>query len=339
MHAPSSSDTPPSTRHASPPAPAAARGAPRLPSFRTSAVLAVVMLALGVGVGAAIGPAPASSLAGGSRLPLLLSALGGIAGGGSSPAAAPARAAAAGVGAEGPRRRRRHRRRASSLSASNAAASGAATSSSEAAAGEPQASSRHGSGSGHSTKRALPPVTSVWLIELSGAGFTQALGQRSAAPYIDSQLVPAGELLSGWSAPAGIALAGDVVAASLGSAAGSPPLLQQVIQPPCQEANGSPCTSASAGELAAADQFLGQTLPSIRASAAYREHGLIVVTFAGITSASSAGLPTGAASAALTLASPAGVVLLSPFARAGSRPVLAFDPASPVHDLEGLLQT
>jgi hypothetical protein len=54
-----------------------------------------------------------------------------------------------------------------------------------------------------------PPVTSVWLITLAGGTFAQALAQPAAAPYIDSQLVKAGTLLSGWSSLAGSAFASE----------------------------------------------------------------------------------------------------------------------------------
>ena len=50
-------------------------GVPRTPSLRVSAGLAALMLGIGIAVGAAIGPAPGSSLAGTSDLPLLLRAL------------------------------------------------------------------------------------------------------------------------------------------------------------------------------------------------------------------------------------------------------------------------
>ena len=53
---------------------------------------------------------------------------------------------------------------------------------------------------GGSPRTTLPPVTNVWLIELSGTTFAEALAQPRAAPYIDAQAVPAGTLLSSWSA-------------------------------------------------------------------------------------------------------------------------------------------
>ena len=68
--------TPPDT-----PTPPAPKGPPRLPSTRVAAALAAGMLALGVAVGAAIGPAPETSLAG-ERIPLLLPAIAALAGGG-----------------------------------------------------------------------------------------------------------------------------------------------------------------------------------------------------------------------------------------------------------------
>ena len=72
----------------------------------------------------------------------------------------------------------------------------------------------------------LPPVTSVWLITLSGATFTQALAQPAAAPYIDSQLVPAGTLLSGWSS-----LDGSAFASEAGLLGGEPPQTLRLDRP------------------------------------------------------------------------------------------------------------
>ena len=77
----------------------------------------------------------------------------------------------------------------------------------------------------------LPPVTSVWLITLSGSNFAQALAQTAAAPYIDSQLVPAGTLLSGWSS-----LDASAFASEAALLAGEPPqTLDSIVQPPCPE--------------------------------------------------------------------------------------------------------
>jgi hypothetical protein len=47
----------------------------------------------------------------------------------------------------------------------------------------------------------------------------------------------------------------------------------------CHDGHDAPCASGEPGGLASADQFLRRWIPRIRASAAYRDGGLIVVTF------------------------------------------------------------
>jgi hypothetical protein len=180
----------------------------------------------------------------------------------------------------------------------------------------------------------------VWLIELSGESFSQALAQPAAAPYIDSQLIPTGTLLSGWSALAGGAFADAASLAGLGAAPGSPaPILDQIVQPPCPEgAAGSQCAAGTPAQLTAADDFLTGAIAQIAANPLYREHGLIVVTFASVTQSTAAGLPEGSATATLTTQPPAGVLLLSPFVRAGVRSALAFNATSPKQTLHKLLR-
>ena len=180
----------------------------------------------------------------------------------------------------------------------------------------------------------LPPVTSVWLITLSGGNFAQALAQTAAAPYIDSQLVPAGTLLSGWSS-----LDGSAFASEAGLLSGVPPqTLDAIVQPPCPEgAAGTACAPETAGALTAADEFLKATLPAITASAAYREHGLVVITFGSVGNATASSLPAGSSTATLSSEPPVGVLLLSPFARAGALPTSTFNPTSPKQSLAALL--
>ena len=94
--------------------------------------------------------------------------------------------------------------------------------------------------------------------------------------------------------------------------------MHSIVQPPCPEgAAGASCAHGTAGALTAADEFLKATLATITGTPAYREHGLVVVTFATVGIATQAGLPAGASSATLTSSRPRGVVLLSPFAKAG----------------------
>jgi hypothetical protein len=304
------------------------------------------MLALGVAVGAAIGPGVggADSTLAGERIPLLLPSIAALAVAGSgahatattavqpppiTPQATPA-ATSPTAGADG----------------SGPAHPGATTQSTESKtpasvivpptsppAPSPAKTPTKTTGAGKQTM--LPPVTSVWLITLSGGTFAQALAQPANAPYIDSQLIPAGTLLSGWSA-----LAGSTFASEAGLLAGAPPqTLDSIVQPPCPEdAAGTQCAPETAGALSAGDEFLKQTIPAITASAAYHAHGLIVITFGAVGNATASGLPAGASTATLSSEPPAGVLLLSPFAHAGTRPASTFNPTSPKQSLSALLR-
>jgi hypothetical protein len=305
----------------------------RLPSMRASAVLATVMLAIGVATGAAIAPAPEASLAGSAeRLPLLLATLAG-------PAQTPAPRASAAVASPPPSppqpTPRRRRVRVEHIAAAPAATMPAAG----APASEEEAPTASTPPAAKAPKRKLPAIESVWLIELAGGTFAQALAQPTAAPYIAGQLIPAGTLLGGWSALSAGAFASDAALAEPVPAGATPPLLHSIVQPPCPEGTaGTACAPETPGQLTAADEFLKATLAQITPTAAYREHGLVVITFATVAVATQSGLPAGSSSATLTSQPPSGVVLLSPFARAGARSAQAFNPASPRQSLEQLLR-
>jgi hypothetical protein len=115
-------------------------------------------------------------------------------------------------------------------------------------------------------------------------------------------------------------------------------VLDTIVQPPCPEgAAAASCAAETPGALTAADEFLKATIPTITSTAAFRESGLIVVTFGAVGNATASGLPAGASTATLTTQPPAGVLLLSPFAHAGARPATAFNPTSPKQGLSGLL--
>jgi hypothetical protein len=300
----------------------------RLPSRRLSIAAAAATLGVGIAIGAALGPGPQTSLAG-TELPGLLGALFG------HPASAGSAQAAASTRGEEPAgefqavRRRRHRHKRARVS------SGAAPS-----VAEPEASSPTSSSSPTNAPTNAPtPVTSVWLIELSGESFSQALAQPAAAPYIDTQLMQMGTFESAWTALDGSAFASYTALAGLHAPEGSPsPIVQQIIQPACPEgAAGVQCQPGTPGQLTTADAFAKQTIALVSANALYRAHGLIVVTFGSMTQASAAGLPEGATSSTLTAQPPAGVLLISPFVRAGARSTSAFDPTSPTHALSALL--
>jgi hypothetical protein len=293
-----------------------------------TAVLAAAMLAVGVGVGAAIGPAPTASFAGDTPalVAKLLSELaarnrssGPTASSQAPPATAPETIAPS----------------APAASASSAPASVAETpaAGSQSSAGETETPGT----SGPTAKSKVPAVTNVWLIELSGPSYEELLAQKAAAPYISGQLISSGTLLTGWSAIQGSAFASEAALAAPSSAVGTPPIVHSIVQPPCPEGAAGESCSTPAGALKAADEFASATLPQITGTAAFREHGLAVVTFATVGVAAQEGLPAGASSATLTSQPPAGVLLISPFAKAGSRSSVSYQVAAPVHTIEALL--
>lgn len=310
-------------------------GRSRLPSARASAVLATVMLGAGIAVGAAIGPAPEASLAGGAgvaqKLPALIAAMAAQ----RSQAAPQATTATSAPPAITPQATPA----ATPTSTTTTSASAPATTPTTPAEGESKNTSTTPTKSTGGGTSKLPVITSVWLIELSGVSFTEAIAAPSGAPYITGQLIPKGTLLSGWSALSGSAFANDAALAEHKASVGAaPPLLHSIVQPPCPEgAAGATCAAGTPGALTAADQFLQTTLASITATTTYSEHGLVVVTFATVADPTASELPAGSSSATLTSQPPAGVVLLSPFAKAGARPTTTFNPTSPKQSLEMLL--
>ncbi len=287
------------------------------------------MLAIGVVMGAAIGPAPSPSLAVNRLLPLLPSLLGsGSRASTTHPPATAPQATPSVATSPATRRRRRRRLHSAGLAATAPSETQAPTETSTPSSTKP-------SSSGKTKASALAPVTKVWLIALDGAGFEEATANASAAPYIANQAIHSGTLLSGWSALDGSSLAGE--AALLAEPA--PQLLDTIVQPPCPEGTaGAHCQAGTPGALTAADEFLQATLPTITSSAAYRENGLIVVTFASVGLASATGLPSGAATTTFTSRPPAGVLVISPFAAAGTKSSVTYDPASPKQSLEKLLR-
>ena len=297
----------------------------RRPSLRVTAVLATAMLAIGVGVGAAIGPAPTASFAGATPelIARLLSELAARnqAAGPPASTAPPADAAAEQAAVKAPQ--------------SNAAATPATPTSTTHAPAAQQPSAPTKTGAPASSN--LPAATNVWLIELSGSSFEDLLAQSAAAPYLSGQLIPAGTLLGSWSAIQGSALASEAALLAPSSAASTPPIVHSIVQPPCPEGAAGESCSTPAGALTAADEFAKATLPQITSTPAYREHGLVVVTFASVGIASQQGLPAGASSATLTSQPPGGVVLLSPFSKAG-RSSAAFNAKAPAKTLEKLLR-
>jgi hypothetical protein len=310
----------------------------RAPSARVTAALAAGMLVLGIAVGAAIGPAPSPSFAVGQLLPQLLpSLLRAREGAGTATVKPPPITAQATPTSETEpetHRKRRHRKR--KAGAGEAAAS--ETPSTTETSTTPSTTKPKGSGK---AKTKLPPVSKVWLVELAGSSFTDAGEHTAAAPYLTGTAEPMGTLLSGWSGLEASTFAGDAALI----AGSSPQLLDTIVQPPCpasspegEGAAGASCAAGTSGALTTADEFLKATLPTITASAAYRENGLVVVTFASIATASATGLPAGASTATLTSQPPAGALLISPFVAAGASSSATLNPTSPKQSLEKLLR-
>ena len=209
-----------------------------------TAALAAAMLAVGVGVGAAIGPAPTASFAGDTPALVAQAALG--AGGarahgraaGEQPAAVPKRppkrrralalASRREHDARGRRARRNPGRRLAEL-------------------GNGKTATKRKPDAGAKSK--VPAVTNVWLIELSGPSYEELLAQKRAAPYISGQLIPTGTLLSGWSAIEGSAFASEAALAAPSSAGATPPIVHSIVQPPCPEGAAGESCSTPAGAL------------------------------------------------------------------------------------------
>jgi hypothetical protein len=172
------------------------------------------------------------------------------------------------------------------------------------------------------------------------AGAAPQLLDTIVQPPCPAGAAPAGAAPAG-AAPAGAAPEGAAPAGAAPEGAapeGAAPEVAAGAGAAGESAAGAQCAANTPGALGAADAFLRGTLRTIVFSAAYRQEGLIVVTFASVATASATGLPAGAASATLTSQLPAGALLISPFVAAGAKSRAAFEPASPKRDLEKLLR-
>ncbi len=97
----------------------------------------------------------------------------------------------------------------------------------------------------------------------------------------------------------------------------------------CNNGAEAPCVDGSPGGLAAADAFLAQWVPKILASPAYKEGGLLIVTFAG----GPPGLPPVAGTEGGVRN---GALLLSRFADAGTTVAAPYDPYSLLRSTQDL---
>ncbi len=363
---------------------------PKMPSRRTSAILATAMLAVGIALGALIGPGPEDSLANNSRAAtigrvLALLALGSGTSSGSDlalssgaanpPASTPqprpssTSEANTGSGAGG-----------SQATGASSTPSHASTSPSPSKASPTSSTTPAASGEEESEKKSktkpLPPIADAWVIELPyGSSLENTLKQSTAAPYLDGQLKGAGTVLGDYSSLMAAQLAGAATLLS-GQVGAS---VTTVAPPPCgtsaaagttsgtpsgsvtdapASGTGQPAAACPPGEPAgvqAANAYLQEVVPAIEASTAYKERGLIVITFGAISQqgassgtatspSASAGTeityPTGSITSTLTAASaPSGALLLSPFlSHAGTRSASAFNPLAPRESLEALFR-
>lgn len=295
-----------------------------------TAALAVAMLALGVGLGAAIGPSPTASFAGDTPalVAKLLSQLAAARSHSSTPAtttqAPPETPTEPTPTPSAPAR---------TAKTTPAAAAESGTSTSKSSESQSEKSSK----TTKAAKSKVPVITQVWLIQLSGPGFEELLTQKSDAPYITGQLIPTGTLLSGWSTIEASAFASEAALAAPSTEASTPPIVHSIVQPPCPEGAAGASCSTPAGALKAADEFAQAALPLITGNATFREHGLAVVTFATVNIATQQELPAGTSSATLTSKPPGGALLISPFAKAGAHSSVTYQVSAPVHTLEALL--
>lgn len=204
-------------------------GAPELhlPSRRTTAVLAALVLLASIGVGAALPGAKAGSARAGTPLTaaLLARIAADSASAGSQSSAPPTQAATGSPEPEAPATAE------TGTSAEEGTAQGASTGqraqgsetagrspeteagsstadeggAAEGSSGSSNAGTGAGTGAGTRTSAAPVPasllsqITHVWVISLAGGSFSAALANQSALPYLAKKLVPKGTLLAGYS--------------------------------------------------------------------------------------------------------------------------------------------
>jgi hypothetical protein len=179
----------------------------RRPSRPLSAAMAAGVLAIGIAAGAAIGPdhggSASAALAG--IVPSLLAqvrasaASTGSTGGASSSSstASSSTAEAAAVASAEPvhKRRRRHRRKPSPAAATTPVSTGGEGTSAPSSGSE---GGQHSSPAGEHKPAPKPPIDHVWVVALSQGSFAQALEKPASYPYLDTELVPEGALLTNY---------------------------------------------------------------------------------------------------------------------------------------------
>ena len=114
----------------------------------------------------------------------------------------------------------------------------------------------------------------------------------------------------------------------------------------CNDGHDSPCVTGAPGGLAQADAFLSQWVPTIMAAPAYRDGGLIVITFdEGSDSAACCGETSGISPSHPNVPLPGktgpgggriGAVLLSPLIRPGTVSTVAYNHYSLLRSIEDI---
>lgn len=118
------------------------------------------------------------------------------------------------------------------------------------------------------------------------------------------------------------------------------PGLSWIVPAACDDGSEVVCGNGAPSGLAGADAFLREVVPQILATAAYREHGLILITFDAGPNASSHQASNTRASTAASAAEGqerrVGALIVSPFVRAGVQTDETFDTYSLLKSLERL---
>jgi hypothetical protein len=162
----------------------------------------------------------------------------------------------------------------------------------------------------------------VWLITLAGSTFSAAAAAPASYPYLAGQLFAQGTLLTSYSALDAYELAGDATLLPGGVGASLSAISEPACGAPASQTTPA-CPEGSQPSPEQADAFLQRIAGPILASPAYRENGLIVISFAPVSSRE------GAPATTLALAPIAGALLLSPLLHAGARSATPFNSLSP----------
>jgi hypothetical protein len=182
---------------------------------------------------------------------------------------------------------------------------------------------------------------------LSGSSFADAATPANY-PYLVGQLLDQGTLLSGYTALDGYELAGDAALLPGGIGArlsivsepgcGAPPGATSGATPSTTPTlsttpttSGAPCTAGSPPSPPEVDAFLQRVVGPILSSPAYREDGLVAITFSSSSNGAEGPGPT------LALQPAAGTLLLSPLLH-GGRSSTPFNALAPRQSLEAIFK-